>query len=187
MNLKIIDNIKNKIKDEVYNLGHIEPWFYNEHLLGVEENAKYLLENLAEADEELVMLGVWLHDLQRIRGIKGDHQIKGAEEAEKVLKELNYSEEIVEKVKKMILCHSCDEVMPSTLEEKILATADAMSHYYNDFYLRIATLGQRDLKAFREWSEEKINRDYNKKIAFDFAKEKIQDRHNTLVKLFKMG
>lgn len=181
-----IEKIKQQIKDEVYNFDHIGSWFFDEHLLGVEENAKFLLKNLPEANKEMVMLGVWLHDLQRIRGIKGDHQKIGAEEAEKVLNEYAYDNEVIEKVKKMILCHSCDNVMPETLEEKILASADAMSHYYNDFYLRIATLGQRSLEEYREWALEKLDRDYNKKIAFDSAKEKVQNNHDTLVNLFNM-
>lgn len=157
----------------MYNFNHIGSWFFDEHLLGVEQNVKFLLENLPEANKEIVMLGVWLHDLQRIRGIKGDHQKIGSEEAEKVLNEYSYNNEAIEKVKKIILCHSCDDVMPETLEEKILASADVMSHYYNDFYLRIATLGQRSLEEFREWSLEKLDRDYNKKIAFDFVKMSI--------------
>lgn len=57
---------------------------------------------------------------------------------------------------------------------------------YNNFYLRIATLGQRSLKEFREWALEKLDRDYNKKTAFDFAKEKVKNNHNTLVSLFNM-
>src|SRR6056297_1256051 len=101
-----IEKIKQQIKDEVYNFDHIGSWFFDEHLLGVEENAIFLLKNLPEANKEMVMLGVWLHDLQRIRGIKGDHQKIGVEEAEKVLNEYGYDDEIIEKVKKMILCHS---------------------------------------------------------------------------------
>ncbi|MCF7820716.1 MAG: HD domain-containing protein [Candidatus Pacebacteria bacterium] len=184
--MKNTKKIKQQIKDEVYNFNHIGSWFFDEHLLGVEENANFLLENLPEANKEIVVLGVWLHDLQRIRGIKGDHQKVGAQEAEKVLNEYGYKQDVIEKVKKMILCHSCEGVMPKTLEEKILASADAMSHYYNDFYIRIATLGQRNLEEFREWAMEKLERDYNKKIAFAFAKEKIKSNHDILVNLFNM-
>ncbi len=181
-----VEKIKQLIKDEIYNSDYIGSWFFGEHLLGVEKNVKFLLNNLLQADKEIVMLGVWLHDLQRIRGIKGDHQKIGAEEAEKVLNKYDYKKDVIEKVKKIILCHSCDDVMPETLEEKILASADAMSHYYNDFYLRIATLGQRNLEEFRKWVLEKIDRDYNKKIFFDFAKEKIKFNHDTLVNLLRM-
>lgn len=181
-----VEKIKKQIKIEIYNSSYIGSWFFDEHLLGVEKNAKFLLSNLPEADDEVVMLGVWLHDLQRIRAIKGDHQKVGAKEAEKELIKFAYKKELIDKVKKIILSHSCTSVLPDTLEGKVLASADAMSHYYNDFYLRIATLGERDLDDFKEWALEKLSRDYSIKISFDFAKERIKKRHDFLRKLFDM-
>lgn len=65
-------------------------WFYEIHLLGVERFAKKLLKNLPKANKEIVMLGVWLHDLQRIRRLRGNHAEIGAKEAKKVMKELGY-------------------------------------------------------------------------------------------------
>lgn len=182
-----IDEIHNLIKDECLNLGLIDTWFYSVHLLAVEKFAKQLLEKLPEADEEIVLLGVWLHDLQRIRGLNGDHAKTGAEEAEKVMKQFNYPDEKIEKVKNIILSHSCDtELMPTTIEGKILASADAMSHYTNDFYLIIAATKERDLAGYKKWALEKIEKDYNKKISFDFAKESIKDRYEALKKVLTM-
>jgi len=186
MSYKTIKKIKEKIKNECYNLRHIEPWFYTEHLLAVEKYANFLLKKLPRANKELVLLGVWLHDTQIVRGKRGDHQKEGANEAGKIMREYGYANDMIKKVQSIILTHSCDKDIPATLEGKILATADAMTHYVNDFYLRIATAGQRDLKGFKLWALEKLQRDYNKKIFFSFAKEKIKDRHFLLMKLFKM-
>lgn len=184
---KKINEIKSLVKDECLNLGFVKDWFYSAHLEGVEKFAKILLKKLPKADPEIVLLGVWLHDLQRIRGIKGDHAKIGAIEAEKVMRQHQYSEEIIEHVKKMILAHSCNsQVMPKTLEGKILASADAMSHYINDFYLTIATTGKRNLTDFKTWSLEKLDRDYNKKIFFDFAKKMIEKRHRILKEMMTM-
>ena len=186
MSLKNIKQIKEKIKNECYNLGHIDSWFYDKHLLAVEKYANFLLTKLPKADKEIVLLGVWLHDTQRVRGIKGDHQKIGAIEAKKIMLEYDYSLDKIKKVQDIILSHSCDGLMPKTLEGKILATADAMTHYVNDFYLQIATTGQRSLSEFKEWALEKLNRDYNKKIFFPFAKKEIKERHLILMKLFTM-
>ena len=136
MNLKMIKTIKEKIEEECTESTKIIDWFYDTHLLEVEKQANFLLKNLPKADKEVVMLGVWLHDLQRIRGLKGDHQEIGAREAEKVLKEHGYNSDVIKKVKSIILTHSCSNNKPETLEGKILATADAMSHYYNNFFLK---------------------------------------------------
>ena len=156
-------------------------WFYKNHLLVVEKFCKELLKRLPKADKKIVMLGVWLHDLQRIRGINGDHQRIGAREAEKVMKEFGYSDEIIKKVKGIILTHSCYGTnLPKTVEGKILASADAMSHYVNDFFLTIAVTGKRNSKDFKSWALEKIDRNYNKKIFFPFAKKMIKKRHDAL-------
>ena len=186
MSLKTVKQIKEKIKNECYNLGHIDSWFYDKHLLAVEKYANFLLKKLPKANREIVLLGVWLHDTQRVRGIKGDHQKMGAVEARKIMQEYGYSAAIIKKVQSIILTHSCNRSKPITLEGKILATADAMTHYVNDFYLQIAITRRRSLKVFKLWALEKLNRDYNKKIFFPFAKKEIKERHTILMKLFTM-
>lgn len=187
MNNKI-NQIKNLVKNECLNLGFVHDWFFTVHLLGVEKFALELLKKLPNADQEIVLLGVWLHDLQRIRGIKGNHAKIGAKEAEKVLKNFGYPPKTIKHVKNIILAHSCDtSLMPKTLEGKILASADAMSHYINDFYLTIATTGESDLANFKKWALEKIAKDYSKKIFFGFARKKIEKRHKALKEVLTMN
>lgn len=69
------------------------------------------------------------------------------------------------------------------MEGKILASADAMSHYNNDFYLAIAVTGERNLIEYKKWALKKLDKDYNKKIFFDFAKKMISKRHKILKEL----
>jgi len=174
------------IKKECFANG--SEWFYSIHLLAVEKFAKELLGKLPKADKELVMLGVWLHDLQRVRGIKGDHVKIGATEAGKTMEQIGYGQEAIERVKETILAHSYDgKVRPKTLEGKILATADAMSHFTNDFYLEIAVMGRRDVKGFKKWALEKIERDYHKKIFFPFAKKIVAKHYRALKEFLTMG
>ncbi|MFA6533587.1 MAG: HD domain-containing protein [Patescibacteria group bacterium] len=182
-----INQIKNLVKNECKNLGFIDFWFYEVHLLGVEKFAKLLLKKLPKADKEIVMLGVWLHDLQRVRGIKGDHSKMGAVEAEKVMRNFQYSGGAIKQVQEIILTHQCDaKLIPKTLEGKILASADAMAHYHNDFYLTLAINGKRDLVDFKKWALEKLDRDYHKKIFFPFARKLIEKRHKVLQEVFTM-
>jgi uncharacterized protein len=183
-----VKQIKQQIKKECKEFGKAPVWFFDKHLLGVEKFARKLLERLPEANEEIVMLGVWLHDLQRIRGIEGDHAKIGAIEAEKVLKKHKYDDKTIRDVKNVILAHRCNpNLMPKTIEEKILASADAMSHYINNFYINIAVLGERNTKKYQKWVLEKLNRDYNKKIHFTFAKKMIRERHNIIKKFITMN
>lgn len=186
MSLQTVKQIKAQIKDECYKLEHIPSWFYDVHLLAVEKYTNFLLKKLPKANKEVVLLGVWLHDTQRIRGIKGDHQKIGAEEAGKTMLEYGYSEDVIKKVQNIILSHSCNSLMPSTLEGKILATADAMAHYANDFYLNIAVTGKRNLQEYKISALAKLNKDYDEKIFFPFAKKEIKAKHEVLMKLFTM-
>lgn len=186
MNSKITQ-IKNLVRNECFTLGFIDKWIYNVHLLGVEKFAKELLKKLPKANKEIVLLGVWLHDISRIRGIKGRHAKISAIEAEKIMKEFGYSDQIIKHVKEIIAAHSCNtRLMPKTLEGKILASADAMSHYINDFYLNIMTINKRDLVDFKKWVLEKLDRDYNKRIFFDFAKKMVEKQHKALKEVFTM-
>jgi hypothetical protein len=161
-----ITQIKKLIKNECLNLGLIDDWFYDVHLLGVEKFAKKLLKKLPKANKEIVLLSVWLHDIAQVRGIRGEHAKMGVAEAEKIMKQFGYSYPIINHVKEIILAHGCKELMPKTLEGKILASADAMSHYTNDFYLTIATTGERDLAGFKKWALEKLDRDYKLDSSF---------------------
>jgi len=174
-----INQIKKLIKEECSANG--SEWFYSVHLLGVEKFANELLKKLPKANKEIVMLGVWLHDLQRVRKIEGSHAKVGAAEAEKMLIQFGHGQETIARVKEIILTHSCDcGLAPKTPEGKILATADAMSHFSNDFYLAVAITGKRDAKSFKKWALEKIERDYNKKIFFGFARKIIARRYKIL-------
>lgn len=183
-----IQKIKKMVELECASNPKIEDWFFVNHLCAVEEAATFLLQSIPEANAEIVYLGVWLHDIQRYRSIDGDHQSAGAKESQKVLAEYGYSDEVKKQVHDMICTHSCDEdSMPVSLEAKVLATADAMAHYMRNFYLYIAVQGKRNFEEYRKWALEKLERDYSRKIHFDFAREVIKDRHDMFMKLFSIG
>lgn len=184
-----LHQIKNEIKEKCEKRG--VKWFYFSHLLAVEKNAELLLKYFPKADKKVVKLGVWLHDLQHVLMLKGDHEIIGAREARKVLIEYGYEDNIIEEVAEIISTHACKKRMPGSIEGKILASADAMSHFYNDFYLLIAALGKdvgikkyKDLDNFKKWSLEKLETDYRKKIFFPFARKQVSGRYKLLKRFF---
>jgi len=92
-------------------------------------------EKLADelgADKEIVLLATWLHDIGSIMYGREDHHVTGAKIAEEKLKELDYPVEKIELVKKCILNHRGSQRRKrESLEEKIVAEADAMSNFDN--------------------------------------------------------
>jgi uncharacterized protein len=91
---------------------------------------KYTLE-LADrqgADREIVEIAAWLHDIGSIMGHYKDHHVFGAKVAEKLLGELGYPKDKIEKVKHCILTHRGSlDLKRETVEAQILTDADAMA------------------------------------------------------------
>ena len=103
------------------------------HLTTVVKYVKILAEKL-KIDSEIIEVAAWLHDISKIKGDKSKHHVTGVKYAEEILKELNYSEEKIEKVKHCILTHSSDErYEPESIEAKILASADAIA-FFDDIF-----------------------------------------------------
>jgi len=101
------------------------------HFVFVVKYAKKLAKELG-ADEEIVAIAGWLHDIGSIVYGRKDHHITGAKIAVEKLTALGYPADKIELVEKCILHHRGsrhDE--RKTLEEKIIAEADAMSAFDN--------------------------------------------------------
>jgi len=183
--MDLVNKVKNTIKKDCQELGHVESWFYPVHLLAVEKNVKYLLKKMPEADAQVLLLAVWCHDLQRIHGLVGDHQKCGVEETKRFLPQFGVSKEIINKVTKIVATHSCDNRQPTNIEGKILASADAMSHFENSFFVWLMSSWLLTKKiSIRQAKKDilyKLDLDFNKKIFFPFAKKKLEKKY----KLFK--
>lgn len=107
---------------------------WKEHIEDVVKYSKLLSRQL-DADEEICEIAAWLHDIDKIRGGKEGHHIKGAEEASEILRKLGYPESKIKKVHDCILTHSSDKnYIPETIEAKIVASADILSHFENPLF-----------------------------------------------------
>lgn len=104
---------------------------YANHFVPVRNYAVMLAKKLG-VDSEIVEVAAWMHDVGSIIYGRENHHITGAEIAERKLKELDYPEDKLELVKKCILNHrgSVNSAKES-LEEIIIADADAMSNFDN--------------------------------------------------------
>jgi uncharacterized protein len=124
------------VKDiEEFMLKEIEGkgWNWEKHIKGVVKYGKELLEEV-DIDKEVVELACWLHDIAKVRiGSKGkssEHHLDGAQMAYDILIEKGYPTETAEAVKDCITTHSSDDKYPpKTKEQKVVASADALSHF----------------------------------------------------------
>lgn len=138
---------------------------YN-HIKAVVENGAHLARQLG-ADEEVVIISAWLHDIASVTDFKlyEEHHIHGAEVAKEILQRLDYDRDKIELVQKCILNHRGSKVREKqSIEEQCMADADAISHFYDIpslFYLAYANrkLGMEEGKTF---VKNKLERSYNK-------------------------
>jgi uncharacterized protein len=129
-NKKIIEEIRKFVEEEcekpTSKYGY--PPFHD-HFVPTVKYAKELAKKL-NADSEIVELAAWLHDIGSIIYGRENHHITSSEIAVKKLRELGYPEEKIKLVKKCILNRRGSiNNHKESVEEKIIADADAMSAY----------------------------------------------------------
>ncbi len=132
MNTDVVEEIKKFVEEECKK--PTSKYGYDAFLNHFVQTVKYakLLAEKLNADTEIVELASWLHDIGSIINGRKNHHITGAKIAEKKLKELNYPEDKIEKVKPCIISHcGSQNINRNTREAQIIAEADAMSAFGN--------------------------------------------------------
>jgi len=152
-------------------------WKY--HILPVVKYAKKLAK-IYKVNEDVVELAALLHDIGRVK-LEDDekHHIVGVPEAEKILRKFNYPEKVIKEVHHCVASHRPGKgPKPKTMTAKIVANADAMSHFEAlpvFFYWR----GSRgcDFKEVLKWVDNKIEQDWTKKVTLPKAREMVKDKY----------
>jgi uncharacterized protein len=120
---KILETVQNKLTCSAHNLDHVMR-VYNMCLL--------ISEYEEDVDLEVLIPSALLHDIARVEESLDktgeiDHAVLGSEIAEKILRDLDYEEEMIEKIKHCIITHrfrTGNE--PKTIEAKILFDSDKL-------------------------------------------------------------
>ncbi len=155
------------------------------HIEAVVKNAQILAQKFG-ADEEIVIISAWLHDIASITdySLYEMHHIHGANIAENILKQFNYEEEKINKVKECILNHRGSvNNTKLTIEEKCVADADAISHFDSiPSLLYLAYVNKHmNIEEGRNFVVEKLKRSYNK--LSDASKEFYKDKYDNVMSL----
>jgi 23S rRNA maturation-related 3'-5' exoribonuclease YhaM len=167
----VIDNTKKEFLRYIDQYG---PDFYNliSHVTEMEKWGKFMCENYPDADKEIIMLSVWLHDIGHYPiPTDIDHAVRSEERAKEFLTEIKYQEDKMTRVLHCVRSHRCKDVLPNTLEAKIIAFIDSASHITDGIYYKIEKdykLGITPTRAL-----DKMERDIRDLDAFPEIKEKI--------------
>lgn len=158
---------------------------FEHHFKPTVKYAQELAEEL-DADKEIVTIAAWLHDIGSIKHGREDHHETGAKIAGKKLKELGYPEEKRKKVKECIRNHrSSVDNNRETIEEKIVAEADALSSFDDvtgQFQAAFVHEGLDREEARRSVSN-KLQRKWNQ-LHFPESREMVKPKYEAAMKLF---
>lgn len=135
-----------------------------EHIRSVVKYAAVLTQK-RQADEEIVEISAWLHDMGSILGDTENHHISSGVYAEELLKKYNYPQDKIDAIKHCILAHrGSQNIKRETVEAECLADADAMSHFDSVaglFRLALVTKQMSEAEA-KEFVYNKLIRSWNK-------------------------
>lgn len=132
-----------------------------------------------------------LHDLDDSNYERGheDFDTWSWEEGKAILKKAGFRHAEREEILEATSTHSCHPGhLPTTLEGKVLATADAMWHLQTNFFPVICHMNRPDTTdSYEEWQAwflQKIERDFGPKMFFDDEREEVRDDYNALIRVF---
>lgn len=136
------------------------------HIRAVADNAAILAKQFG-ADEEVVVIAAWLHDVASITdyNLYEEHHIHGAKMAKEILEKFDYDKEKINQVQLCVLNHrgsiSGERL---SLEEMCVADADAISHFDNVPSLLYLAYVKRnlDIDEGKEYVKAKLIRSYEK-------------------------
>lgn len=153
------------------------------HIESVVKNAQLLAKKFG-ANEEIVTIAAWLHDVASITdyNLYEMHHIHGANIAESILKSFNYEDENILKVKDCILNHRGSiNNQKLTLEEICVADADAISHFDNiPSLLYLAYVNKKmNIEEGKKFVRDKLKRSYNK--LSEESKKFYEDKYNSVM------
>lgn len=166
-------------------------WMWKNHIPFVVKFAEELADKY-QANSDLAVAGAYLHDFGDafVHRHAGEHAQISEQESKKVLQEAGYTQEETRVLLEEIVApHSCKAgQLPTTIEGKVLATADALAHLTTDFYLQFALMHLPENKTypeFKAWVNEKLDRDFKVKIFFEDVRSQITPRYDALKEVFK--
>ena len=165
-------------------------WMWHNHTQWVAGKAKQLAEKYT-ADTEKTYCAALLHDLGDSK-YERDHEDFDPwswETSTAILKKAGFRKDERDEILEIIRTHSCHPGhLPTTIEGKILATADGMWHLQTSFFPVVCYMNRPDTthsyEEWQKWFSNKIERDFGPKIFFEDEKEEVRKDYEALKRVF---
>ena len=186
--IKIVHDAVHKVSKSSKNHAGYSAWTH--HIIPAVKFGRILSKKL-KADEEIVELALLLHDYGSIYyGVdKLDvHHLTGSKLAEEILTKHNYPKDRTERIKHCIVSHRASQKIPrKTIEAKIVASSDALSHFANidDLFFLTLVMKKMETDDARRFILKKLANSYKKLMPE--AKKLIDKKYNAIKIALKPG
>ena len=158
-------------------------WFVEWHLAIVEKIALELCSIYQEADKNVVLTLVWVHDYGKILDMEKQHKLN--HKSKELLLGLNFPVDFVEKTicyleimeKKMEI-----DLKKAPIEVQIVSSADAASHLVGPFMsIYWKEYASKTIQELAQSNIKKLKKDWERKVTIPEIKKTFQDRHNFML------
>lgn len=164
---EIRDTVSDKVQQACFSEeNQYEASVWKFHILSVVKFSLILGKKL-KADLEILELAALLHDYGAVldESFAKEHHVHGARLAGEMLSELGYPKERIKRIQDCIYAHRGSvKISRKTVEEEIIASADAMAHVTEVVDMMFLTFGLRGEKTVEgaKWLRNKLDRSWNK-------------------------
>jgi HD superfamily phosphodiesterase len=160
-------------------------WFVKWHLDIVEQISLELCNIYEEADKEIVLALVWIHDYAKIVDRDNEHDLKVMERIKDLLDSCGFEHSFVEKVfSSLQTFESYKEIDLRTapIEVQIVSSSDAASHFVGPFaHIYWYEFNHKSIEDLMEGDRKKLTKDWEKKITLPEIKKAFQSRYEHLL------
>lgn len=191
MNETISKSITQKVKDFVKeeSLKPTSKYGFEPYEYHFKYVVKYVdeLSDIYGGDKEVLEIAAWLHDIGSIIEGRENHHVTESKIARLKLEELGYPNEKIELICNCILNHrGSKDCKRETIEEMILAEADALSNFDNvsGIFKAAFVYENLDQKEAQETVKNKLIKKY-KKLHFEKSKDIIKPKYEAVLTLLQ--